>query len=406
MNLRKAYRFRLYPTHQQAHLLVRFCGCARFVWNKALALQMGRLEARIPLLKYGDLAKLLTLWRASEEYGFLGEGPVHTQQWSLKFLQQAIWEGLDPKNPKKFPGFRKKGKHAGLRYPDSKQIHFDHAVKDDQGRIILPKVFLPKIGFVKMRKSREIEGVIKNIAVTKEGKHWYVSVQTEKKVEAPVCKTKKAVGIDLGVVRFATLSSEEIIGPLDMRELESKISWQQNKLSRKQKFSENWKKQRDAVSKVHKKKANITKDFHHKHSTEISKNHAIVVMEDLNVSNMTASAKGTLEEPGTNVKAKSGLNKSILRQGWYSFRQMMSYKLDWNGAELILVDPRNTSRECPECRYVDGSNRKSQSEFACTRCCYQAHADLVASRNILRAGLAQSPVALNKSSRETRSNFH
>ena len=112
-------------------------------------------------------------------------------------------------------------------------------------------------------------------------------------------------------------------------------------------------------------------------------------MEDLNVSNMTASAKGTLEEPGTSVKAKSGLNKSILRQGWYSFRQMMSYKLDWNGGRLILIDPRNTSRECPECRYVDGANRKSQSEFACIQCCYQANADLVASRNILRAGLAQ-----------------
>lgn len=389
MNLRKAYRFRLDLTPRQRLLLARFCGCARFVWNKALALQMGRLEGEIPLLQYGDLAKLLTLWRASEEYGFLAEGPVHTQQWALKFLQQAIWEGLDPKNPKKFPGFRKKGKHVGLRYPDSKQVHLDHAVKDNQGRNILPKVFLPKIGFVKMRKSREIKGIIKNITVTKEGKHWYVSVQTEQEVEAPVCKSQKVVGIDLGVVRFATLSSEEVIEPLDIEDLESKISWEQKKLSHKEKFSENWKKQRDAVQKVHKKKANITKDFHHKNSTEISKNHAIVVMEDLNVSNMTASAKGTLEEPGTNVKAKSGLNRSILRQGWYSFRQMMRYKLDWNGGKLILVDPRNTSRECPECRYVDGANRESQSEFACIRCCYQANADLVASKNILRAGLAQ-----------------
>ena len=86
MNLRKAYRFRLFLTEQQELLLVRFCGCARFVWNKALTLQMGRLEGGVPLLQYGDLAKLLTLWRASEEYGFLAEGPVHTQQWSLKFL--------------------------------------------------------------------------------------------------------------------------------------------------------------------------------------------------------------------------------------------------------------------------------------------------------------------------------
>ena len=389
MKLRKAYRFRLYPTLQQLIMLVRACGCARFVWNKALSLQKGRLDGKIPLMQYGDLAKLLTLWRASDEYGFLAEGPVHTQQWSLKFLQQAIWEGLDPTNPKKFPKFRKKWVHNTLRYPDSKQIHFDHAVNDDQGRNILPKVFLPKIGFVKLRKSQEIEGDIRNVTITKAGKHWYISVQTEQDVEAPICKSEQVVGIDLGVVRFATLSSGKVIEPLAMKDLEEKISWEQRKLSRKEKFSKNWKQQRTSVQKVYTKKANITKDFHHKHSTEISKNHAIVVMEDLNVSNMTASAKGTLEEPGTNVKAKSGLNKSILRQGWYSFRRMMNYKLDWNGGKLILINPRNTSRECPECGCVDGANRKSQSEFVCIGCRYQANADLVASNNVLRAGLAQ-----------------
>src|SRR5277367_163837 len=218
MKLRKAYRFKLYHMAEQKILLTKACGCARFVWNKALALQKGRLEAKIPLLQYGDLAKLLTLWRASEEYGFLAEGPVHTQQWALKFLQQAIWEGLDPQNPKEFPGFRKKGKHNTLRYPDSKQIHFDHTVKDAQGRNVLPQIFLPKIGFVKMRKSQEIAGTVKNITVTRKGKHWYVSIQTEQEVEAPVCQSQSAVGIDLGVVRFATLSTEEIIGPLDMKD--------------------------------------------------------------------------------------------------------------------------------------------------------------------------------------------
>ena len=389
MKLCKAYRFRLSPTPEQLIMLVRACGCARFVWNKALSLQKGRLDGKIPLMQYGDLAKLLTLWRASDEYGFLAECPVHTQQWSLKFLQQAIWEGLDPTNPKKFPKFRKKWVHNTLRYPDSKQIHFDHAVNDDQGRNILPKVFLPKIGFVKLRKSQEIEGDIRNVTITKAGKHWYISVQTEQDVEAPICKSEQVVGIDLGVVRFATLSSGKVIEPLAMKDLEEKISWEQRKLSRKEKFSKNWKQQRTSVQKVYTKKANITKDFHHKHSTEISKNHAIVVMEDLNVSNMTASAKGTLEEPSTNVKAKSGLNKSILRQGWYAFRQMMSYKLDWNGGKLILIHPRNTSRECPECNCIDAANRKSQSEFECIRCCYRANADLVASKNVLRAGLAQ-----------------
>ena len=142
-----------------------------------------------------------------------------------------------------------------------------------------------------------------------------MSVQTEQEIAAPVCHSQSAVGIDLGVVRFATLSTKEIIPAIDTYKLEEKLSKEQRKLSRKKKFSENWEKQKRRVQQVHTKKASIVKDFHHKISTEISKNHAIVVMEDLKVSNMSASAKGTVEEPGKNVKAKSGLNKSILRQG-------------------------------------------------------------------------------------------
>ncbi len=393
MLIRKAFRYRTYLTAHQEFLIARFCGCARFVWNKALALQMGRLEGRVPLLQYGDLAKLLTLWRSSEEYGFLAEGPVHTQQWTLKFLQQAIWEGLDKKNPKKFPQFRKKGKHDSLRFPDSKQIHFDFTEKDAQGTNLLPQAFLPKLGFVKMQMSREIKGVVKNVTISRKGKHWYTSIQTEQEIEDPVCQSNSVVGIDLGIVRFATLATdtipEEVIEPLAMKDIEKKISWEQRKLSRKKKFSANWKKQKLAIQKVFTKKANILRDFHHKLSTLISKNHAVVVMEDLRVANMSASASGTVEEPGKNVKAKSGLNKAILRQGWYAFRQMLKYKLEWNGGKLILVTPRNTSTECPKCHCIDKANRQSQSEFVCIGCNYQANADQVGATNVLRAGHAQ-----------------
>ena len=190
-------------------------------------------------------------------------------------------------------------------------------------------------------------------------------------------------------MRFATISTKEVIEPLKLKDLEKKLTWEQRKLSRKQKFSNNWIAQKKSVQKVHMKLRTYRQNFLHKHSTEISKNHAIVAMEDLKVSNMSASAKGTLEEPGTNVKAKSGLNKAILRQGWYSFRQMIQYKLLWKGGMLILVPPKNTSRECPECHCIDGANRKSQEEFECIKCHYQEHADLVGSLNILRAGLAQ-----------------
>ena len=121
----------------------------------------------------------------------------------------------------------------------------------------------------------------------------------------------------------------------------------------------------------------------------ISKKHAIVCIEDLKVSNMSKSASGTVENPGKNVMAKSGLNKSILDQGWYEFRRQLSYKTEWQGGQLLLVPPHNTSRTCPSCSYVSGENRKTQSKFLCVSCGYNENADLVGATNILRAGHAQ-----------------
>ena len=119
-NMRRiqAFKFRLVPTPDQESLLSRHAGCVRFGWNKALDLQTARLEAGIPLLSYGDMAKLLTLWRASEEYGFLATGPVHPQQQALKNLDRAVWEVLDRTNTKRFPRFKRKGEKNSLRYPD------------------------------------------------------------------------------------------------------------------------------------------------------------------------------------------------------------------------------------------------------------------------------------------------
>ena len=112
-------------------------------------------------------------------------------------------------------------------------------------------------------------------------------------------------------------------------------------------------------------------------------------VEDLKVSNMSASAAGTKENPGRKVKQKSGLNRSILDQGWYSFFRMLSYKLEHRGGRLIKVDPKNTSRTCPQCGSVSGENRKTQASFACIACGYRANADLVGAINVLRAGRAR-----------------
>jgi putative transposase len=115
----------------------------------------------------------------------------------------------------------------------------------------------------------------------------------------------------------------------------------------------------------------------------------MVCLEDLQVRNMSKSAAGSTENPGKHVRAKAGLNKSILDQGWFEFRRQLDYKLGWNGGELILVPPQNTSRGCPRCDCVSAQNRQTQEQFACIACGFQENADRVGAINVLRAGHAR-----------------
>ncbi len=161
-------------------------------------------------------------------------------------------------------------------------------------------------------------------------------------------------------------------------------------MARKMKFSANWRKEKTNVSRIQRKIANIRSDMLHKASTTISKNHAVVVMEDLRVVNMAASAKGIAEQPGANVRTKSGLNRRILDQGWGEFRRQLYYKLEWSGGALVLVDPRNTSRTCAQCGHISRENRQTQTAFRCVACGHAANADTNAAINILRrAGSAR-----------------
>ena len=114
----------------------------------------------------------------------------------------------------------------------------------------------------------------------------------------------------------------------------------------------------------------------------------MVVLEDLKVANMSKSASGTIKDPGKMVAAKSGLNRSILDQGWHAFKSMLSYKLEQLGGDLLLVDPRYTSQKCSKCCYTDKENRLSQAQFACMRCGHKENADINAAKNVLAAGHA------------------
>lgn len=379
VTLRKAKRFRLDPTAEQDHLLSKAVGCVRFVWNRALAIQKSYLNHQCGILTYNDLAECLTSWRNSEAMGFLAESPSQTQQQTLRNLDRAFKDAFDKSSVKQFPKFKKKGRHDSMRFPAPDQLKFDLIKKDNQGRNLLPKIYLPMIGWVKFRKSCTFGGEIRNATVSRSGGHWYVSVQVEQIIVKPVHPSSTAVGGDLGVASFLTLSDGTVFAPISAyRAVQDRLAKEQRRLSKKIKFSSNWKKQKSKISKIYERIGHIRKDVLHKVSTTISKSHAVVVLEDLKVQNMTKSGHS---------RSKTGLNKSILDQGWGLFRQMVGYKQDWLGGMLISTNSAYTSQTCSKCGYVDTGNRPTQSVFKCLKCGHTEHADSNASKNIRNKGL-------------------
>jgi len=375
LKIRKAYKVQLKTNENIEHKLISFCGSSRFLWNKCLAMNLERLEKRQPILWYNELAYWLTLWKRSEEYGFLKECPSQVLQQRLRDLERAFIDCFDKgQSLKRTPVFKKKSLNDGIRFPQGFKI--------DNRRI-----FLPKIGWVGFHKSCEITGTIKNITVTHRGGQWFASIQVEQMIEIGKHVSDSEIGVDAGIKCFAAFSDgTKIEGVHSFRKHEERLAREQRKLSRKKRGSENWKKQKREIAKLHHTIANVRSDFLHKFSTNISNNHAKVYAEGLQIRNMSASAKGSIEEPGRSVKAKSGLNKSILDQGWYEFRRQLDYKLFWRGGMLVEVNPRHTSQQCSCCGHTAKENRISQDVFRCQVCGHAENADVNAAKNILTVG--------------------
>jgi putative transposase len=371
---RQGFVFEIRPNNQEASTLRRFAGCCRFVWNELLAMNELRHERGEKRLGYSAACGYLA--SIKDEYPWLAE--VHSQplQQTLKDLSRAYANFFDPKLRARFPTFKKKGQHVGVRFP--------------QGFCITNNaIYLPKIGWLGYRASRKIQGEPKSITVYEKAGRWFASILTERDVEVPQHPSQSVIGIDLGVKVFAALSNgEKIAGSNAFAKLARTLAHLQRRLARQVKVSKNWRKTKARISRLHVRIANVRTDALNKHSKTISKSHAVVIVEDLRIGNMTKSAKGTLDEPGRNVAQKAGLNRRILDQGWGAFARMLDYKLAWQGGLLVRVDPRNTSRTCPECGHVSDDNRTTQERFLCVKCGRTENADVNAAINILERGLA------------------
>ncbi len=381
MKILKAYKFRLKTNSETEPILWRIAGHCRHVWNYFWAMNQGRLEQKYRILDYYEMDHWSKWLKASDEYGFLKEVPAQVLQQKLKDLDRAYRDGFDrSQKNKRMPTPRRRFVHSSFRFPSPSQIKLEPR-----------RIFLPKLGWLSFFQSEKVEGSLRNATVSYRGGYWWISLQVEEEAK-PLAKAPEVpVGIDLGIVQFVTCVSElgeKAYAPRGAyRQHEAKLALAQGKLKHKRKFSQNWKTQQRRIQKIHRKVVNARNDFLHRISTEICKNHAKIFLEDLKVANMSRSAQGTVEAPGKQVRQKSGLNKSILDQGWREFRRQLEYKSAWRQGKVIALAPHYSSQTCSKCGYQDAQNRLSQAQFQCQSCGLAINADSNAARNLLAAGL-------------------
>lgn len=315
------------------------------------------------------------------EYIFLQDAYTDNLQQKLKDLHTAWKRCFDKKLAAKAPVWKRKNEgRDSIRF-----VNFEKYCCLENRRVKLPS----GLGWVKFRQSQRVNGKIKNATISQLAGQWYISFQVEIETAEPNHTSTTIVGLDAGVAKLATLSDGTVFEPVNsFQKNQKKLARLQRQLSRKVKFSNNWQKQKRKIQQLHSRIANIRRDYLHKVTTTVSKNHAMIVIEDLKVSNMSKSAAGTVSQPGRNVRAKSGLNRSILDQGWYEMRRQLEYKQLWRGGQVLAVPPAYTSQRCACCGHTAKENRLSQSKFVCQVCGYTANADVNGARNILAAGHA------------------
>lgn len=365
MIIKKTFRYRLEPTEAQAEMFSKFAGCARFLFNLGLADRKAEYEANGKSLSYYSQANNLLNLKKSEATSWLNEAHSQVLQQSLLDLDVAFknfFRNVKTGSTPGFPKFKKRGRKDSFRYPQGVRL------KESQ-------VYLPKIGWVEFRNSRPIEGKILQTTVKREHKHWFLTIACEVEIVDPVPSSQlSSIGIDVGLKSFATLSDgTEIENPRLLDKALSKLKKEQKALSRKVKRSNNWKKQVDKVAKLHLKVKNSRKDFAHKVSTRIVKNHDIIAVETLDIKSM--------------VKNKS-LSRSISDVGWSMFLNMLAYKSEWAGKQFVKVPQfEPTSQKCSNCGTTKPMPLHLRT-YKCEECGLALDRDLNASLNIRAAGHA------------------
>lgn len=405
----RAFRYRLHPTVDQAAELGRWCGCARAIYNAGLEQrQVSYRDFGVSLGYNQQGARDLT--EAKQSLPWLAEPHCDVLQQSLRDLDRAYRNFFEGRAG--FPRFKRKGQRDSFRIQNRKT----GAIKVRRLNRRWGEVHVPKLGAVRFRWTRKPVGEIGHLTISRDALGWHVCLSCAQPVDAPAQHVGPPVGVDRGVAATVALSTG---GMLRCPTLSAGQAERMRRLARKAGRQETARRHRapdgrrrsarhqrtlDALAKLKARDARIRKDFLHKLSSDLAKNHGLVAIEDLRVVNMTRSAKGTIEKPGRGVAQKRGLNRAILKQGWGDLERMLAYKTQERGGTLVKVPAAYTSQTCSRCGVVDRQSRQTQARFACVACGHEANADVNAALNILAAGqavtargaISEEAVALNR----------
>jgi putative transposase len=339
-------------------------------------------------IRYGDQSGQLKDIRRADPGG-QGRWSFSSQQATLRRLNKAFtafFRRVKAGQAPGYPRFKGLGWFDTVEWPkDRDGCRWDSTPDGGQTR-----VYLQGVGHVRVHAHRRVDGRVKTISVKREGRRWYLILSCDQVPAEPLPATGRAVGVDMGVAAFLTTSDEiEVVNPRHLAASAGRLKVAQQALARCQRGSGRRRKARERVAALHGRVRRQRLDHAHKAALWLVRHQDLICHEELRIGNMTRSAAGSLDAPGVNVAAKSGLNRSILDAGWGIFLTVLHAKAESAGRAVVEVDSRNTSRTCVACGHCGQENRVTQAEFQCVACGHSVHADVNAARNILRAGLAR-----------------
>jgi len=387
-----ARKYRLILSEEDSDRLTGWCHTRRAIRNVALAHRENLYQGRGIRLWSSDQSPFLT--QARKDFAWMADLPAQAAQVAIRDVDQAYLNWWNPSHPAGPPTFEKRTARLRFSLP-GQAIDVRHTGRK------WSEVWIPKLGWRKFRRHRPIDGTVRSATFSfATGSGWQVSFGIASKTIASPPNGKPVTGIDFGIACSAFLADEEeprmlskTLTPGEQQRLVGlerrkarQISWA--KRYNGDRYSSRLRLTIQEIARLYARQARRRNDFTHKLTTDVAKNHGIVGIEDLRIKDMTASAKGTVITPGTNVAVKAGINRGILDNAHGERRRQLEYKCPKFGSQLVPVPAPDTSTKCSKCKAVDPANRHGCSrKFHCVACGHRDHADRNAAKNVRDAAV-------------------